>query len=471
MIFPIFFRRLTILALLSAPLLLNAGAARAGVFNPETFTLANGMKVVVAPNHRVPVVTHMVWYKVGSADDPPGKSGAAHLLEHLMFKGTKKMKPGEFSEILARNGGQENAFTSHDYTGYYQNVAVDRLKMVMELEADRMTNLAFTAKDVETERLVILEERRMRTDNDPAGTLREHSNAALYLNHPYRRPVIGWEREIRALELADVMSFYKRWYAPNNAILVVAGDITAKQLRPLAEAAYGKIPPVDLSPRARPQEPPQAAARRVTLKDKRVRIPAWSRSFLSPSHGAGDSKLADPLEVLAEILGGGATTRLYKALVVDAKLAVSAGASYSPDSMGPTGFSFYASPRPGVSMEKLEAAMEAQITKLLKEGVTKAEVARAKQRMQAQAVYARDSLRTGAQVLGAALSSGRTVEDVESWPERVGAVTLDQVNAAARAVFKEGRSVTSLLLPQDKPQDKPEDKPQENHGKNKGAKQ
>ena len=436
------------LLLASIALIVGTFPARSGVFNPQTFTLANGMRVVVVSNHRVPVITHMVWYRAGAADEPPGASGIAHLLEHLMFKGTNKMEAGEFSRILARNGGQENAFTSHDYTAYFQNIAVDRLKMVMELEADRMTNLVITEKEVDTERLVILEERRMRTDNDPAAALREHINAALYLNHPYRRPIIGWEREIRALTLLDVIAFYKRWYAPNNATLVVAGDITADQLRPLAEATYGRVPPVNLSLRKRPQEPPHRASRRVELRDKRVRQPSWSRTFLAPSHNAGDSEHAYALSVLAEVLGGGATTRLYKALVVDGKLAVSAGASYDPDSMGPTGFTTYASPRPGVSMDRLETAMEAETAKLLEGGVSEDEVSRAKQRMQAQAVFARDSLSTGARVLGAALSSGLTIDDVESWPERIGAVTREQVDAAARAVFKDARSVTALLLPE-----------------------
>ncbi|OHC76052.1 MAG: zinc protease [Rhodospirillales bacterium RIFCSPLOWO2_12_FULL_58_28] len=429
-------------------LLLPASPTNAGVFNPETFPLANGMKVVVVSNHRAPIVTHMVWYKVGAADEPPGKSGIAHLLEHLMFKGTEKMASGEFSKILARNGGQENAFTSHDFTAYYQNIAADRLKMVMELEADRMTNLVITQKQVETERLVILEERRMRTDNDPAGALGEHINAALYLNHPYRRPIIGWEREISVLALDDVRSFYKKWYAPNNATLVIAGDITAKQLRPLAEETYGKIPAVDEAVRIHPQEPPHKAARRVTVKDGRVRQPAWSRSFLAPGYVAGETVHAYALDVLSEILGGGATTRLYKTLVVNEKLAVSAGASYSPNSLGPTDFTFHASPQPGVAMDKLEAAMESKIAELLAGGVTEAEMKQAKVRMQADAVFARDSLSTGAQALGSALSAGQTIEDIETWPERIEAVTVEQINAAARAVLVEENSVTALLLPE-----------------------
>ena len=425
------------------------GSAGAGVFDPETFTLKNGMAVVVIPNHRVPVVTHMVWYKVGSADEPPGKSGIAHFLEHLMFKGTRKLASEEFSRILAHNGGRENAFTSHDYTGYYQSIAVDRLEMVMEMEADRMTNLVFDAKEVEPERQVIFEERRNRTGNNPSALLAEHVNATLYLNHPYRRPVIGWEHEIRGLTIADLMSFYRRWYVPNNAILVVAGDITAEELRPLAEKTYGRIPAAPARLRVRPGEPPHRAARRVTLKDPRVRQPSWSRTFLAPSYTEGATEHVYALQVLAEILGG-ATGPLYRSLVVEQKLAVSAGAYFEPDRLGPGTFGFYASPRPGVSMEKLEAAMEAELARVVDKGVTGKEARRAKGRLQAEAVYARDSLGTGARVLGGALAIGLTVEDVESWPERIGAVTVPEINAAARDVLGQAASVTALLLPEDK---------------------
>lgn len=403
------------------------------------------MKVVVVSNHRVPVVTHMVWYKVGSADEGEGESGIAHFLEHLMFKGTKKRAPGEFSKILARNGGRENAFTSTDYTAYFQTVAVDRLELVMEMEADRMTNLVLTDAAVETEKQVVLEERRSRTDNNPGAVLQEQVDAALFLNYPYRRPVIGWEHEIRALNREAVLDFYRRWYAPNNAILMVAGDITAAELKPLAQKYYGVIPRGPDIMRARPSEPPQRAARRVTYRDARVRQPAWSRYYLAPSLKAGLTEHAYPLEVLADILDG-ATGRLYRSLVVDSKIAVSAGSQYGADDLGPGRFVIYASPQPGVGMDKLEQSVDAEIAKLLAGGVTESEVARAKKRMQAQAVYARDSMRAGARVLGAALASGLTIDDVEKWPERIGAVTVEQINAAARAILQADRSVTALLM-------------------------
>ena len=444
-----------LIASLASALLILVGAGiatplSARVFDPETFTLGNGMQVVVVPNHRAPVVQHMVWYKVGAADEGPGESGIAHFLEHLMFKGTKTRGPGEFSATIARHGGRENAFTAYDYTGYHQTIAVDRLEMVMEMESDRMTNLVITEKEVEPERLVVLEERRQRTDNDPAAILREHVNAVLYLNHPYRRPIIGWEHEIRALSLPAIIAFYKRWYGPNNAILVVAGDITAETLKPLAEKYYGRIPRASLAPRVRPAEPPQSAARRVTLKDERVRQPSWSRTYLAPSHTTGATEHAYPLEVLAEIIGGGATSRLYRGLVVENAIAVSSGAYYGPDDFGPSTFVVHGSPKPGTSMGAIEHAVEAELQRIVKDGVTEDEVARAKKRMVTSAIYARDSLGGGARTLGAALAIGRTVDDVESWPERISAVTPEQVAAAARAVFVEGSSVTALLLPAEK---------------------
>ncbi|MDH5749065.1 MAG: insulinase family protein [Rhodospirillales bacterium] len=422
--------------------------ALAGVFNPETFTLANGMQVVVVPNHRVPVVTHMVWYKVGSADEESGKSGIAHIFEHLMFKGTKKYGPGIFSKAVARNGGRENAFTSTDYTAYFQTIALDRLEMLMKMEADRMTNLILNQEQVDSERLVVLEERRSRTDNNPGAILGENVQAALFLNHPYGHPIIGWEHEIRALKLADFRSFYKRWYVPANAILVVAGDITAEKLKPLAEKYYGAIPSRPAVTRKHSQEPPQKAARRVLLKDQRVKEASWNRSYLAPGYISGDTRHAYPLQVLSEILGGGATSRLYRSLVVEKKLMISAGASYSADNLGPSQFAFYASPRPEVSLEKSEQLMDEEITRLLKSGVTHEEVDRAIMHLQNEAIYARDSLRAGARAMGSALAIGRTVEDVEAWPDRIGKVTVQQVNEAARAVFKIEQSVTSLLMPE-----------------------
>jgi zinc protease len=421
--------------------------ARAAVFNPETFTLDNGLQVVVVTNRRAPVVTHWVWYKVGTADSPLGKSGLPHFLEHLMFKGTETVPPGEFSKIVSRNGGNDNAMTSQDFTAYYQTIARDRLETVMELEADRMANLVLGEDEVRSERAVVVEERLQRVDNDPGAQLGEQLNAAQFLNHPYRLPTIGWLHEIEGYGLDDARDFYETWYAPNNAVLIVVGDIDAEELRPLAEKYYGSIPAREVPERMRLKEPPQQAPRRVTLADARVRQPSLVRSYVAPSYNAGASEHAYALQVLAEVFGGGATSQLYRSLVIDRALGVSAGAYYAPTALDLSTFRVYASPRPGVDLAAIEAAVDEEIARLLKEGVSEHEVERAKRRMRADAVYARDSLGGAARTIGAALTSGRTVQDVETWPERIGAVTVEQVNAAARAVLRPEASVTGLLTP------------------------
>lgn len=414
----------------------SVAGADAAVFNPETFTLANGMQVVVAPNHRAPVVTHMVWYRVGSSDEPQGHSGIAHFLEHLMFKGTKKTPTGEFSRIVARHGGRENAFTSLDYTAYFQTIAKDRLEEMMTLEADRMRNLTLSEEQVATERNVILEERRQRVENEPAALLDEQVDAALFMNHPYRRPVIGWEHEIEELNRETVLAFYRRWYNPANAILIVGGDITAAELRPLAEKTYGAIPKEEAeNGRELLTEPPHQAARRLSMSDSRVGQPVWQRLYLAPSYLAGETEHAYPLQVLSYILGENATSRLYQRLVVDEKIAVSAGAGYDPTSRGPAQFYVAASPRPGVSMDDLEAAIDRELDAVLAQGVSAEEVASAIRRLKADAIYVRDLLSAGARILGEALAIGLTVEDVESWPDRIAEVTPDQVQAAAHAVL------------------------------------
>jgi zinc protease len=421
--------------------------AEGAVFKPETFTLDNGMQVVVVTNRRAPVVSHHVWYKVGSADSPLGKSGLAHFLEHLMFKGTENLGPGEFSRIVARNGGNENAFTGPDYTGYFQTIAKDRLELVMRMEADRMVNLVLDDAEVVRERSVVLEERSQRTDNDPGARLGEQLNATQFYHHPYRLPVIGWRHEMETYSREDALAFYRAWYAPNNAVLIVAGDIDAAELRPLAEKYYGAIPARPVPARARVQEPPQDARREVVLSDPRVQQPYWLRSYLAPSFSAGASEHAYPLEVLSEILGGTSTSRLYRSLVIEQKLATSAGAYYRGTALDLTTFRVYATPRPGVSLDELEAAVEAELDRLEAQPITDQEVARATQRLVAEATYAQDSLSSAVRSFGAALATGRTVEDVEAWPERIAAVTADQINRAAEQVFRPERSVTGRLVP------------------------
>ena len=419
----------------------------AAVFHPTSFTLANGMRVVLISNHRAPIVIHMVWYKAGSADELKGKTGVAHFLEHLMFKATRNLKSGEFSKIVARNGGTENAFTSFDYTGYHQTVASDRLEYVIKMEADRMRNLIINPKEVESERQVVREERRARTENSPGGRLLEKMNAALYLNYPYRNPIIGWDHEILALTVEDLRRFYDAYYWPNNAILVVAGDITAEKLRPLAEKYYGRIPAGKLGSRIRPKEPPQLVERNIILRDPSVRQPIWRRAYLAPSRLYGDVKHSYPLEVLSQLFGGGNTSRLYRSLVIKQKIALSTGSFYDANNLGPSNFVIFAIPQPGVGISQIKRAVEVELGNLLEKGVTEDELRRAKMRMRAGSIYARDSLGVGARVLGAALSSGQTIKDVESWPERIGDVTADQIKLAADSILKPGSSVTGLLLP------------------------
>jgi zinc protease len=439
-----------IIGCLAVALLLAAGPggrgpAHAAVFSPETFTLDNGLQVVVIPNHRAPVVTHMIWYKVGAADETAGHSGIAHLLEHLMFKGTPSHGPGEFSALVSRNGGQENAFTSWDYTAYYQSVAKDRLPLVMALEADRMTNLVLNDAQVSAEKQVVLEERRQRVDNDPGATLGIYADGVLFFNHPYRRPVIGWENEIQDLATVDVLDFYRRWYAPNNAILVIAGDVSASEVRPLAERYYGGIPRADTPPRLNLEEPPALTPRRVELSDPRVRQETWRRTYIAPSALYGATEQAEPLEVLAHILGGGPSSRLYRTLVVEAGLADEAQVWYDTDMRGPGQFTIAVQPRAGVPLAKVEEAVDTALAEVVSEGVSADETERARRRLQAEAVFARDSIRDGAQVLGRALAIGLPVAHVEQWPSRIAAVSKDEIDAAARAVLVPGGSVTAML--------------------------
>ena len=336
---------------------------------PASFTLGNGMQVVVIPDHRTPVVTQMIWYKVGSADETPGKSGLAHFLEHLMFKGTAKHPAGEFSQTVLRIGGNENAFTSVDYTGYFQRVPREQLATMMEFEADRMTGLILKDENVLPERDVVLEEFNMRVANNPDARLTEQMMAALYLNHPYGRPVIGWRQEIEKLDREDALAFYKRFYAPNNAILVIAGDVDAKEIRPMVEKAYGGIPaqPAIAAQRIRPQEPVPAAPRTVTLSDPRVEQTGLRRYYLVPSSTTAAAGESPALDVLAQLMGGGSNSYLYRALVIDRQLATSAGAGYQGTSLDPSQFSLSVSPKPGVEFSQIEQVIDGVISDVIAE--------------------------------------------------------------------------------------------------------
>jgi zinc protease len=442
---------LALLVAVSAGLLPLQGA-RAKVFDPVSYTLDNGLQVVVVVNRRAPIVHHSVWYRVGAADETAGESGLAHFLEHLMFKGTETLAPGEFSDIIAANGGRENAFTSWDYTGYFQTVAADRLEIMMKNEADRMANLRLTDEVVLPEREVVREERRSRIDNDPGSQLAEMSRAVQFINHPYRIPIIGWDHEIEELSTAAAEAFYEKWYAPNNAILIVAGDVDPERVRALAEKYYGAIPAKDVPERRRVAEPPQNAPREVRLESPRVRQAQIQVSYLAPSYRQAELNGGDnapyALQVLSEIIGGGATARLYSRLVVEQGIAGAAGAGYRPTNYDYSTFSFYVAPRPGGDLAALEAALRAEIADLLENGVTDEEVAAAKRRLVAGAVFARDNLSTAPRVIGAALTTGGSLEQVEAWPERIAAVTTGDVNAALEEVLRDEHSVTSYLLPE-----------------------
>lgn len=411
-----------------------------------TFTLDNGMMVVVVEDHRAPVVQHMVWYRAGSADEPVGQSGVAHFLEHLLFKGTDTMEAGELSATVSRNGGQDNAFTSYDYTAYFQRVASDRLELMMKMESDRMRNLRLTETDIVTEREVILEERHQRTDNDPSALFREQMRAVQYLNHRYGQPVIGWRHEMETLSLKDAMSYYGTYYAPNNAILVVSGDVKPDEVKALAETYYGVIPAnPDLPERLRTEEPPQVAARRLTYSDPRVSQPYVQRSYLAPERDQGSQEKAAALYLLSELLGGGTTSYLANALQFEQQVAVYTGAFYSGVSLDDTTLDFVIVPAEGITLEEAEAALDRTVQDFLAKGVDSQQLERIKLQLRASETYARDDVDRIANRYGRALTSGLTVEDVQDWPRVLQSITEDEIIAVAREVIRPESSVTGYM--------------------------
>lgn len=429
------------LALTLSPLALQA--AQDGV---TSFALDNGMQVVVVEDHRAPVLQHMVWYKAGSADEPVGSSGVAHFLEHLLFKATDTLADGELSATVAANGGTDNAFTSYDYTAYFQRVAADRLELMMRMEADRMRNINFTPQNVATERDVILEERNQRTDSNPRALFGEQMSAAQYLNHRYGVPIIGWRHEMEALDMDDALGFYDTFYYPNNAILVVSGDVTPDEVRVLAEKYYGVIPAnPDLPERIRSEEPPQTAERRLIYRDARVAQEYVSRSYLAPERDPGDQTAAAALTLLAEVLGGGQTSYLTEKLQFEQQKAVFTGAFYRGMSLDDTTFDVVILPVPGVSLEQAEAAMDETLAQFLEDGVDAAQLERIKYQLRASQIYERDNVDGIARRYGAALSVGLSVEDVQVWPDVLQAVTEEDIMEAARLVLSRDASVTGWL--------------------------
>ncbi len=413
-----------------------------------TFDLDNGMDVVVIEDHRAPVVVHMLWYRAGSADEPPGQSGVAHFLEHLLFKATDTMAAGELSQVVAANGGSDNAFTSYDYTAYYQRVAADRLDLMMRMEADRMNNLRLTPEDIDTERRVILEERNQRTENDPNALAREQIRAALYMNHRYGVPIIGWKHEMEDLSQEDARDFYDLYYSPNNAILVVAGDVEPEAVLALAREHYGPIPAEpDLPERFRPKEPPQLAERRLTFVDPRVSQAYVTRSYLAPERDAGAQDEAAALVYLAELLGGSSfTSALGKALQFDTQTAVFSGAGYDPMSLDTSSFYVSVAPAAGVSLSEAEAAMDQVIADFIANPIDEAQMERVRTQLRASETYALDNVEGIANRYGAALTQGLTVEDVQAWPAILQAVTADQIKAVAARVLDRRQSVTAWVV-------------------------
>lgn len=445
------FRFVSVLATLVSLVVVPVGAIAQTTFHsepPASFTLPNGLQVVVIQDHRTPVVTQMIWYKVGSADETPGKSGLAHFLEHLMFKGTAKHPAGEFSQTVLKVGGNENAFTSVDYTGYFQRVPRDQLAKMMEFEADRMTGLVLKDENVLPERDVVLEEYNMRVANNPEARLGEQIMAALYLNHPYGRPTIGWHQEIEKLTREEALAFYKRFYAPNNAILVIAGDTDVNEVRPMAEQTFGKVaaqPDIPVR-RIRPQEPEPVAPRTVTLADPHVEQPSMRRTYLVPSATTAAPGESAALDVLAQLMGSGSNSYLYRALVVDKPLAVNANASYQGTSLDPTQFSISVAPRPGVEFSQVETVVDRVVAEVAQNPVRAEDLERVKTQLIAEAIYAQDNQATMARWYGGGLTTGLSVEDIRSWPDRIRAVTADQVRAAAQKWLDKKRSVTGYLI-------------------------
>ncbi len=422
------------------------------IFNAETFTLKNGMDIVVIPNHRAPVITHMVWYRAGAADEPSGKSGIAHFLEHLLFKGSDGLAPGEFSKTIRKLGGNDNAFTSQDYTAYYQSIALKHLETVMRMEAGRMRRLAPPLEEVLSERKVILEERRMRVENNPRAKFSEQLNAALYVNHPYANPVIGWAHEIESLSWEDAKQFYDHWYAPNNAILVVSGDVTGAQVYELAKEIYGPLKP-STKPfiRDRDISPPFDGQSTLTMRREDIRQPTVQHSYRVPS-ARQNKQDSLALEILEDILSNGPTSRFYKSLVIEQKIASSAGMVYRSDTWDDGSVVLYANPTPDQNPKDVKNSLIAELRKVIEHGITEQELATSKTRMKDAAIYARDSLSGPAMILGRALVTGSSIDDVEYWPSDIEKVTASQIQDVATRYLNPDAPykippVTGYLLP------------------------
>ena len=414
---------------------------------PKAFRLKNGMNVIVQEDHRSPTAVHMVWYKAGAIDEVSGKTGVAHVLEHMMFKGTQQLKPGEFSRRVAALGGRENAFTGRDYTAYYQQIDSRRLDAVMKLEADRMANLALTDKAFAPEIKVIMEERRWRTDDNAVALLYESLYATAFVSHPYRHPIIGWMHDLENLRAQDARDWYRRWYAPNNATLVVVGDVETKKIRQLAEKHYGRLPAKALPRRHAYEESPQRGTRRTTVKapaDNAHVALAFKVPVLRDVEKDDD---VYALEVLEAVLDGYDNARLNARLVRRDRVAIEAGATYQGRARGDGLFILSAVPANGVSTTEAEAALREEVQAIARDGVTAAELQRVKTQLMAAQIYKRDALFEQALEIGSLEMVGVGHEKLPRLIEKLKAVSSHQVQAVAAKYFGEDHMTAATLIP------------------------
>ena len=417
----------------------------------ERFQLANGLTVVVMPNDRLPVVTHMLIVKAGSADDPYGKSGLAHYLEHLMFTGTKNYPEGVYDRSIARVGGAQNAFTTRDFTLFYATVAKENLGMVMTMEADRLANLSFEPTRAARELKVITEERNMRVDNSPVAQWQEQLDALTFLNHPYHQPVIGWLEDMQTFTPQDAREFFSAHYRASNMILLVAGDVTSRDVRRFAQKYYGNLPGGMVAVRDWPKEPPVRMSRHGEMHDARVNEPRLLRQYVAPSAVYGNTKETMPLSVFAYYLGGGDTSVLYNALVREQKLATDVSAEYDALSIGPSTLRISAIPAEGVTPQQLEQALDSELARVLAGPLDTAALARSKTLITAEIIYAQDGLQQMANVMAELYAKGLDEQFFYNWSDTIAKVTDADALAAARDVIRPNASVTGYLLPDVKP--------------------
>ena len=437
--------RTSLLALLC---LIGASLSGALQANPYETTLANGMRVIVKEDHRAPTVVHMVWYRAGAIDEVDGASGVAHVLEHMMFKGTRKLGPGEFSKRVAAVGGRDNAFTGHDYTAYFQQVPTRALPQMMALEADRMANLKLDAKEFAQEIKVVMEERRLRTDDNPHALLHERMNAVAFQAHPYRRPIVGWMNDLENMTFLDARDWYRRWYAPNNATLVVVGDVDHAALFRLAEKTYGRIKRQALPERRPLVEPQQLGIKRLSVKGPAklaYLAMAWKVPKLKDVEGDREPYA---LEMLAAVLDGHEASRLGKHLVRGQKIAQSAGASYESTLRGESQFVLDGQPAEGRTVADLEAALRAEIKRIQDLGVTAEELARVKTQIVAGQIYKRDSMMGQAMESGSAEMNGLGWRGIDRILDKFRTVTAEEVQAVAKKHFGDDTLTVAVLDPQ-----------------------